>query len=85
MIDTVTDQQQNAITTLEALSNPHRGIVVEAWGMDEAAVDLCTNDTEHGAGICYLPDLDGGCLECAVTHLRENLVDGRMVSVDVAR
>lgn len=47
--------QAATITALEALSDPDRQIVVEAWAMPEPTTELCSEDSAHGPGLVQVP------------------------------
>lgn len=91
MLDLTMTVQDATVTALDALSDPARQIVVEAWAMPEPTTELCSEDTDHGPGLVLVPISDGlettiheQCLACAVKAVEAMIEDGRTwISLDV--
>lgn len=91
MIDLQSTVQDATIAALEALSDPARKIVVEAWASPEPTTELCSEDELHGPGLIQVPISDGQdtvchamCLACAVPAVESMIQDGRTwISLEV--
>lgn len=93
MLDLTMTVQDATVAALEALSDPARRILVEAWAMPEPTTELCSEDTDHGPGLVLVPISDGHqttiheqCLACAIKTVELQIEDGKdWVSLDVTR
>lgn len=83
--------QQATIAAIDALSDPARRVVVEAWADPDPTPELCETDTDHGPGLVLVPISDGHqtvthelCLACAIKAIETKIENGvTWVSVDV--
>lgn len=78
---TITGEQAETVARINALTT--HDWTVDAGPLPLPATKLCVNDTGHGWGTCYAPDLDGACPDCAEQYLRWVLVAGAHVAIDV--
>lgn len=70
MLDLTMTVPEATVAEIETLSDPARGIVVEAWILPEETTELCSEDELHGPGLVQVPvrtiTVDGtdqaGCL-----------------------
>jgi len=78
---TIVDEQAATVARLNALTT--HDWTVDAGPLPTIATEKCANDSAHGWGTCYAPDLDGVCPDCAINYLRWVLVAGAHVALDV--
>jgi hypothetical protein len=83
-MNATTCAQAEAIEEIEALTDPARKILVEAWAMPEPSSEACSIDYTHGTGRCYL-DGDPLCVGCVKYCIEQDMVNDRTYSVDVTR
>lgn len=79
--DQLLTEQTETVNRLNALTS--LDWTIDADAIPTYSAQLCANDSDHGPGTCWSPDMDGLCPSCAIQYLTQNLVAGSYISVDV--
>jgi hypothetical protein len=81
---TIVGEQAATVVRLNGIPDKLRiPCIVDAGPLPTVATEKCADDSAHGWGTCYAPDLDGACPDCAINYLRWVLVAGAHVALDV--